>query len=390
MLPPQGSHPSEEAAVNLPGSPQNTPTTQAIEIAIRLAVIFLIFAWSLLILTPFISLIAWGAIIAVAIYTPFMKLVEKLGGRKKLAVTLIVVVSIAAILIPIISLSTSLVESTITIGKEISTGQANIPPPSESVREWPLIGEKTYAIWQQATVDLSIILEKYPNQLSAIGKKLLSVAAGVGVGLLQFVISLLIAAAFLLGADSAGAAMRRLARRLAGARGEALLALSTSTIRSVTVGVIGIAFIQAVLGGLGMLLADVPAAGLLAAIILVLAIAQLPPILVLAPVIFYVFSAESTTVAVIFLIWSVLVSMSDAVLKPMLLGRGVDAPMLVILLGAIGGMIMSGIVGLFIGAVILALGYKLFQAWIEWEVPPANEDVNIEAADADSPVVQDT
>jgi len=390
MLPPQGSHPSEEAAVNLPGSPQNTPTTQAIEIAIRLAVIFLIFAWSLLILAPFISLIAWGAIIAVAIYTPFMKLVEKLGGRKKLAVTLIVVVSIAAILIPAISLSTSMVESTITISKEISTGKANISPPSESVREWPLIGEKTYAIWQQATVDLSTLLEKYPNQLSAIGKKLLRVAAGVGVGLLQFVISLLIAAAFLLGADSAGAAMRRLARRLAGARGEALLTLSTSTIRSVTVGVIGIAFIQAVLGGLGMMFAGVPAAGILAAIILVLAIAQLPPILVLAPVIVYVFSAESTTVAVIFLIWSILVSMSDAVLKPMLLGRGVDAPMLVILLGAIGGMIMSGIVGLFIGAVILALGYKLFQAWIEWEDPPVNEDVNIEAADADSPVVQDT
>ncbi len=376
--------------MNLPVSPQNTPTTQAIEIAIRLAVIFLIFAWSLLILTPFISLIAWGAIIAVAIYAPFMKLVEKLGGRKKLAVTLIAVVSIAAILIPVISLSTSMVESAITIGNEISTGKANISPPSESVREWPLIGEKTYVIWQQASVDLSTLLEKYPNQLSAIGKKLLSVAAGVGVGLLQFVISLLIAAAFLLGADSAGAAMRRLARRLAGARGEALLALSTSTIRSVTVGVIGIAFIQAVLGGLGMLLAGVPAAGLLAAIILVFAIAQLPPILVLAPVIFYVFSAESTTVAVIFLIWSILVSMSDAVLKPMLLGRGVDAPMLVILLGAIGGMITSGIVGLFIGAVILALGYKLFQAWIEWEDPPVKEDVYIEAAEADSPVVQET
>ena len=376
--------------MNLPVSPQNTPTTQAIEIAIRLAVIFLIFAWSLLIITPFISLIAWGAIIAVAIYMPFMKLVEKLGGRKKLAVTLIAVVSIAAILIPVISLSTSMVESAITIGDEISTGKAHISPPSESVREWPLIGEKTYAIWQQASVDLSTLLEKYPDQLSAIGKKLLGAAAGVGVGLLQFVISLLIAAAFLLGADSAGAAMRRLARRLAGARGEALLTLSTSTIRSVTVGVIGIAFIQAVLGGLGMLLAGVPAAGLLAAIILVFAIAQLPPILVLAPVIFYVFSAESTTVAVIFLIWSILVSMSDAVLKPMLLGRGVDAPMLVILLGAIGGMITSGIVGLFIGAVILALGYKLFQAWVEWEEPPVKEDAYIEAVDADSPLIEDT
>ena len=126
--------------------------------------------------------------------------------------------------------------------------------------------------------------------------------------------------------------------------------------------------------------ADVPAAGLLAFVVLVLAIAQLPPILVLLPVIFYVFSVASTTVAVVFMIWSILVSMSDAVLKPLLLGRGVDAPMLVILLGAIGGMIFSGIVGLFIGAVILALGYKLFQVWLQMAEP----DQNVQAVEQDS------
>ncbi len=360
---------------------QGTPTTLAIEIAIRLGVIFLILAWCLQIITPFIGLVAWGAIIAVAIYNPFLKLVEKLGGRKKLAVTLIAVISIAAILIPVISLSSSLIESATTIGDQISTGQVKIAPPSESVREWPLIGEKTYAFWHQASVDLSALLEKYPNQLSAIGKKSIGVAKGVGAGVLQFIISMLIAAAFLSGAESAGAAMRRLFTRLAGDRGEPLLELSTATIRSVAVGVIGIAFIQAVLGGLGMMFAGVPAAGLLAIVILILAIAQLPPILVLLPVIFYVFSVESTTVAVIFMIWSILVSMSDAVLKPIFLGRGVDAPMLVILLGAIGGMITSGIVGLFIGAVILALGYKLLQVWLEWG-EPADEKAEDEQTSA--------
>jgi predicted PurR-regulated permease PerM len=371
--------------MNISGQSQDTPTTQAIEIAIRLGLIFLILAWCLQILTPFIGLVAWGAIIAVAIYKPFLKLVEKLGGRKKLAVTLIAVVSIAAILIPVISLSSSMIESATTIGDQISTGEVKIAPPSESVREWPLIGEKTYNFWQQASVDLSALLEKYPNQLTAVGKKLIGMAKGVGAGVFQFIISMLIAAAFLSGAESAGAAMRRLFTRLAGDHGEPLLDLSTATIRSVAVGVIGIAFIQAMLGGLGMMFAGVPAAGLLAIVILVLAIAQLPPILVLLPVIFYVFSVESTTVAVIFMIWSILVSMSDAVLKPIFLGRGVDAPMLVILLGAIGGMITSGIVGLFIGAVILALGYKLFQVWLEWG-EPVNEDI----AGADSPAAQDT
>ena len=149
--------------------------------------------------------------------------------------------------------------------------------------------------------------------------------------------------------------------------------MSVSTIRSVAVGVIGIAFIQALLGGLGMMFAGVPAAGLFAIVILVLAIAQLPPILVLGPIAFYVFSAESTTVSVIFLIWSILVSFSDAVLKPLFLGRGVDVPMLVILLGAIGGMITSGIVGLFVGAIVLALGYKLFGVWINWGQPVSEE-----------------
>lgn len=360
------------------GNSQATATTQAIEIAIRLGVIFLIMAWCLQILSPFIGLVVWGAIIAVAIYKPFLALVDKLGGRKKLAVTVIAVVSIAAILIPVISLSSSMIESATGIHDQIDSGIIHIAPPSESVREWPLIGEKTYTLWNQASVDLSALLGKYPEQVKTVGKKLLGAAKGVGAGVVQFIISMLIAAVFLSSAESANAAMRRVATRLAGDKGEPLLTLSVATIRSVAVGVIGIAFIQAILGGLGMMFAGVPMAGLLAIVILVLAIAQLPPILVLAPVIFYVFSVESTTVSLIFMIWSILVSMSDAVLKPIFLGRGVDAPMLVILLGAIGGMITAGIVGLFIGAIILALGYTLFQVWLDWG--------DEETTDADSAV----
>jgi predicted PurR-regulated permease PerM len=364
--------------MNSPTGSKNTPTNQAIEIAIRLGLIFLILAWCLQILTPFVSLIAWGAIIAVAIYSPVLKLVNKLGGRKKLAVTLIAVLGIAVILLPVISLETSMAEGAVELGHEISEGKVHIPPPNDSVKGWPVIGERTYRVWHQASENLSAFLAKYPNQLTAIGKKLLSSAAGVSIGLLQFIVSTLIAAVFLLNADSANDSLRRLANRLTQQHGEELLNMSASTIRSVAVGVIGIAFIQAMLGGLGMMFAGVPAAGLLAIVILVLAIAQLPPILVLGPVAVYVFSAESTTVAMIFLVWSILVSSSDMVLKPLFLGRGVDVPMLVILLGAIGGMITSGIVGLFIGAVILALGYKLFRVWVVSGDPSAKEEPELE------------
>jgi len=353
--------------MDISGQAQNNPTTQAIEIAIRLGLIFLILAWCLQILSPFISLIAWGGIIAVAIYPLFLKLADKLGGKKKLAVILIAVISIAAILIPVISLSGSLVDSATKIGTSISSGEAHISPPSESVRDWPLIGEKTYNFWQQASVNLSDLLKQYPEQLSVIGKKLLGLAAAAGIGVFQFLISMLIAAAFLASADGINASLSRLANRLSADHGEGLLTMSEKTVRSVAVGVIGIAFIQAFLAGIGMLIADVPAAGLLAIIIMVLGIAQLPPLLILTPVAIYLFSGDSMGIAVFFLIWSVLVSASDMVLKPLLLGRGVDAPMLVILLGAIGGMVTSGIVGLFIGAVILAMGYTLFRAWVRMD-----------------------
>ena len=347
----------------------NNSTAQAIEIAIRLGLIFLILAWCLQILTPFISIVAWGAIIAVAIYNPYLKLVDKLGGKKKLAVTLIVVMGIAIIVVPVISLSSSMIDGATKLGTQISEGSIHIPPPPAYVEEWPIVGEKTYKLWLQSSQNLMATLEKYPDQLTAIGKKLMGAAAGVGGGVLQFIVSFLIAAVFLVSADGANAGLRRMSNRLSPNQGDELLDMSTSTIRSVAVGVIGIAFIQAMLGGLGMMFAGVPAAGLLAIFILVLAIAQLPPLLILGPVAFYVFSAESTTVSVIFLIWSLLVSFSDAVLKPLFLGRGVDVPMLVILLGAIGGMITSGIVGLFIGAIILALGYKLVGEWLQWGQP---------------------
>lgn len=357
--------------MNTSNDSRNT-TLLAIEIAIRLVLLFLVLAWCLQILSPFISIVAWAAIIAVAVFKPFLKLVAKLGGRKKLAVFLTAVIGLAIIVLPMVSLSTSVVHGATTVGTEIVNGELKLPLPPDYIQNWPLIGEKTYEIWLQASQNLGELLRHYPHQLSVAGKYLLNMAAGVGAGVLAFIVSILIAAAFLFHAETAAASMHKLACRLSPQQGENLLGMAVSTIRSVAVGVIGIAFIQALLGGIGMLLAGVPAAGLLAIIILVLAIAQLPPILVLGPVAIYVFSGDSNVVAVIFLIWSILVSSADMVLKPLLLGRGVEVPMLVILLGAIGGMLTSGIVGLFIGAIVLALGYELLRAWLNYGVLPAD------------------
>jgi predicted PurR-regulated permease PerM len=154
--------------------------------------------------------------------------------------------------------------------------------------------------------------------------------------------------------------------RLAGdEQGKKAVDLSEATVRSVALGILGVALIQTILAGMGFLVVDVPGAGFWALLVLILAIIQLPTILILGPIILYVFSTSSTGTAIVFAIWSLAVGMSDAFLKPLLMGRGVDVPMLVIFIGAIGGFVLSGIIGLFVGAIVFALGYKLFMDWLE-------------------------
>lgn len=344
---------------------QGSPIALAIDIAVNLLIIFLILAWCLQILSPFIGIVMWGAVIAIAVNPAFLKLKAALGGRGKLAITVFVLVSFAIVILPVWSFGGSIVETAIELRQNLEAGTVTVPAPAEGVRDWPLIGEKAYAIWAEASSNLSVFASEHNEQIRNITSAAIGQAASAGKEALLFLVSIGVAAAFLAGADSASAAVRKLSRRLAPQNGDELLGMSVATVRSVAVGVLGVAVIQSILAGVGIALAGVPAAGVWALLVLILAIAQLPPILALLPIAIYVFSVESTTVAVIFLVWSIIVSASDAVLKPMLLGRGLDTPMPVILLGAIGGMITSGIIGLFVGAVVLSVGYKLFLAWLE-------------------------
>ncbi len=181
----------------------------------------------------------------------------------------------------------------------------------------------------------------------------------------MIIVSTCIAGVFLAKSEQSFAAAERIITRLAGEKGGEITALATATIRGVMLGVVGVAVIQASLSAIGIVVVGVPIAGLWTIMVLVCAVIQLPPILILGPIAAYVFSYADTTPAVIFLVWVLLVSMSDAFLKPLLMGRGVDIPMLVILLGALGGMMMSGIMGLFVGAVVLAIVYTLFMAWMD-------------------------
>ena len=333
--------------------------------AIQIGLLLLMAAWCLKIITPFINIVAWAAIIAVAVFPLHSMLARKLGGKEKLSVVIIVVIGLSILLLPTWQLTGSSIESAQELAVSLEEGTLVIPPPADKVADWPLVGKRVHGVWSEAATNLEAMLQKHSGQVKAFSSWLLKAISGTAKGILGFAFSIIIAGALMLSAESSYQAFRGIGHRLAGAKGADFTDLAVATIRSVAKGVLGVALIQTFLAAVGLLVMGVPGAGIWASIILLLAIMQLPPILVLGPIAAWVFSTADPIPATIFLVYSVIVSFSDAALKPMLLGRGVDVPMLVILLGAIGGMITSGIIGLFIGAVILALGYQLFRFWID-------------------------
>ncbi len=353
----------------------NGITMQAIETSIRLGLIFLLLSWCLDIVRPFILPVIWGIIIAVAIYPLFLKLKIMMGGRDKLAATAYTLVMVGLLITPTVMISGSLIDSSQILTEKVQKGTLVIPPPNESVNEWPLIGEKVFNFWSQSATNLESTLNTYSTEVKKVGKIIISAAAGAGGTVLQFVLSIIISGIFLATATGGHSAALKISQRLAGeTNGKKFSDLTIATIRSVAQGVLGVAVIQAGLAAIGLYFMNVPAWGLWTILVLVFAIAQLPPIIILGPIIAYVFSYADTTPAIIFTIWSIIVSASDGFLKPLFLGRGMSTPMLVILLGAIGGMMLSGIIGLFIGAIVLALGYELFIAWLDNGVAQEEEE----------------
>jgi len=346
---------------------------RALEATIHIGLTVLLLYWCFKIGQPFIETIVWGIIIAVAIHPGYERLKSALGGRGRLAATLITLFALIILLVPTYMLSESLISAVQDYSANIDKGTLRVPPPPESVRSWPVIGEPLHAFWKLASNNLAAALSKIVPLLKKYGVPLLSTAAGAGVGILKFVVSILIAGVLLANAVGGGRAARAIARRLTGEQGTNAVELAEATVRSVSLGIIGVAVIQTLMAGLGFLVVGVPGAGLWALLVLILAVVQLPTILILGPIIVYVFATSSTVIAVLFAIWSLLVGMSDAFLKPLLMGRGVDVPMLVIFIGAIGGFISSGIIGLFVGAIILALGYKLFILWLNQDAQPEAE-----------------
>jgi predicted PurR-regulated permease PerM len=341
------------------------PISRIMEVIITVALVIGLIAWCFIILAPFLNIIIWGIIMAIALHPSHLRLSKKLGNRRKWAAVLITLILLAAIIVPGFLLADSLVDKLRDLSQDFSMEELRIAPPPEKVADWPVIGNSIYQFWSSASTGLENLVKKYEPQLIKASAWLFSTVVETGFGLVQFLLSIILSGILLASAGAFSEMGQRIFQRVAGERGPEFSSIAEQTIRNVTRGILGVAIIQALLAGLGFLLAGIPGAGLWTLLALIFAVVQIGVGPVAIPVIIYMFYSMSPVAAILFTIYFILVMLSDNILKPIILGKGSPVPMLVVFLGAIGGFIASGFLGLFTGAVILSVGYKLFQLWID-------------------------
>ncbi|MDJ0729886.1 MAG: AI-2E family transporter [Crocosphaera sp.] len=343
---------------------------EIVDLIIRLFLIGLLLAWCFLLIRPFIGIMLWGIILAIAIFPLFLWSKNRLGGRGKLAGVLLTLLGVAVIIGPVSVIATIFVNNVQTFADNLASGNLTVPPPPEGIEQWPIIGERINKIWKLSSVNLASVLSQFQPQLEALTKKLLFLAANIGVVLLKFIVSIIIAGILIINSEKLSSRLRQVFLRITPQQGQGFLQLATATIRGVTRGIIGVSVLQSLLIGMGLMIAGIPFAGLLTLLCLVLAIIQIGPGLVVFPAIIFAWSTMGTLTALLFTIWMVPCTLVDNILKPILMSKGLPVPTIVILIGVLGGTLVHGILGLFIGPVILSLGYELLVAWVNQDLQP--------------------
>ena len=333
-----------------------------IDVAIRIGLLALLAYWSLKVIGPFVTILLWSGILTVALY-PVFKWLARLIGSKTLAAAMITVLSLMIVLGPVTWLGFAMIGGIELLVRGIDTGQLAIPMPPDAIKSWPLIGEKIFQLWSQATTNTETRLLQAAPYLKDIGGKLLSLSQGVAIGLLEFVGSIVIAGFLYSLGPRILDFMRTLLRRILGHESQEMLQLIGSTIRNVARGVVGIALLQALLAGIGFIVAGIPAAGLFTFLALLLGIIQIGPSILIFPIVIWSWTKMEPSSALMFTAYMVPVSLADNILRPVIMARGLSTPMPVILVGVMGGMIAYGISGLFVGPIVLAVLWALIQEW---------------------------
>lgn len=321
---------------------------------------------SLWVLRPFLAAGVWAAMIVVATWPAFLVLEARFGGRRAPAIALMTLAMLLLLVLPLWLAVDTIAGNAGTLTALADHLIANgLPPLPRWIAELPLVGATLAGLWAQlAAGGTDGIIAQVTPYAADTGKWVLAQVGGLGGMLVQFLLIVTIAAIMYSGGEPAARLVRRFGRRLAGARGENSVILAGQAIRGVALGVGVTALVQTVLGGLGLVLAGVPFAALLSAVMLLLCIAQVGPVLVLLPAAGWLFWMGDTGWAVFLVVWSVIVGSLDNFLRPMLIRRGADLPLLLIFAGVIGGMLGFGLIGIFVGPVVLAITWTLLQAWI--------------------------
>lgn len=355
-----------------PRDPHEQVIETSVDVYVRLVVISLIAYLALQFVGPFILVLLWATILAVAIYPVFTWLRGKLGGRSGLSATLIAVVGLAILITPTVMAVQSMVETLGGVSAALSQDRFSVPPPDEGVKAWPLVGGWVYDLWTHAHENLGSTIEQFAPHIEETAVKLISTGAGLLTGVLQFALSIVFAAVFMSFASPLVAVTTRVAQRVGSDRGHEMLKMAGATIQNVSRGVLGVALLQGMFAAIGIFVYGLPVPGVLAALTLMLCIVQAPP-LAFIPMIIYAWSVDGGTATVLFTIYMVAVMFLDNVLKPILMGRGLTTPMIVILIGVLGGTLTSGMLGLFIGPVVLALFYEMVMVWATAAAEPLEE-----------------
>jgi predicted PurR-regulated permease PerM len=353
------------------------------QLAIRLGLLAFLVYWSFVLVRPFIPIFAWSAVLAVALYPAYDWLAVHLGGRPKLAAVIITLVSLAIVIGPATWLGLGLVESLRSFAGQLDSGSLIVPSPPDGAKDWPIVGPQLYTLWEHASSNLRAALSEIAPHLKPLAGPVFAFAGSAGVGTVKFIASVVIAGFLFPTGPRLVAATRSIQARLLPQRSQDFVTLAGATIRSVSQGVIGVAMLQSLLAGIGLKLAGVASAGALAFAVLVLGIMQIGAAVVLIPVVIWVWTSWDPMAALLITIYLLVVGLADNVLKPMLMGRGLSTPMLVIFIGVLGGTIAHGIVGLFIGPIILAVAWELMTAWIrEGQATAASPEAGKVAAEA--------
>ena len=344
-----------------PGSP--APSDTLLISAIRIVCLGLLGYWVLALLRPFLAIIIWSIVFTVALYPAFDRLTAILGSRKALAATAITVLSLMIILGPATWLGLSLATTIRSLIARLGDGSLSIPLPPESVSAWPLVGSKLYELWHLASTNLSELIAASVPHLKPLGGRLLGVAGSVGGNLLKFIVAIVISGFLFIPGRTLAKAFKHFLDHIVTQRGGEFVDIAGATIRNISRGVIGVAFLQSLLLGIGLLCAGVPAAGLLSFMAFLLGIVQVGPSLVVIPVIAWCWFTMDGMTALVLTIYLVPVSLVDNVLRPLVMAHGLNTPMPVIFIGVIGGTIAHGLIGIFIGPIVLSVAWQLLVAW---------------------------